>query len=384
MSSREMMPPPPPQIRQLNQMQPRTLTLPIERPSQHHETYDRSQKMPTSQHPAREIRRTKVSADNRALDMTNPPIRLQPTNGNQARHVYNRQTPYNGPASFATIDRPLESSFGLNQRPIVDQPVYMPQPSASQASDRTSRLTHTRNTAIEERPQQPTRQPLRPVYVYETGLQTPKRTSYPRVGPKPFVSPLRTGQPTAGSISSPFFRKEASSSHITSRQRPPQHGGDVSQQHTQRDSQLGSTTKPQWLHESNGTSDVQDRFGQPIRQNFSSDYGYFEPPSSTATLPYRGMTAASQTSGDSQPPYNTQAYATSMRPPVERQFNPESRGRITLPPSKSSSQDYELSKIRGLRGGYPQRAGGFPSQQNSGYSGSRPLFSAAHRRSVRR
>lgn len=291
---------------------------------------------------------------------------------------------YNEPANIATMDRPLESLSGLNQRPVVNQHVYMPQPPGSQAIDRTSRFAHTSNTAIERRPQNPTRQPLRPVHMNETGLQTPTRTSYPRVGLKPFVSPLRTGQPTAGSISSPFFRREASSSHITSRQRPLQHEADVSQQRTQRGSQLGATTKPQWLHESNGTSDVQDRFGQPIRQTSTSDHEYFEPLSSTATLPYRGMMAAFQTSGDLQPPYNTQTYATSMRPPVERQFSEESRGRITLPPSKSSSQDYELSRIRGLRGDYLQRAGGFSSQQHSGYSGSRPLFSAASRRSVRR
>lgn len=306
MSSRELMPPPPPQLRQLNQMQPRGPTLPIERPLQHHETYDRSQNVSTSQYPARGIGRTKGSADNRDLDETNPPIRLQAINGNQARHVYNHQINdpivYNEPASSAMMNRPSKSSLGLNQRPIVNQHVWMPQPPGSQAIDRTSRFTHAGNTAIEHRPQNPTRQPLRPLYTNETGLQTPKRTSYPRVGPKPFVSPLRTSQPAAGSISSPFFRREANSYHIGLRQSSPQRGGDVSQQHTQRGSHLGAATNPQWFHESNGTSDLQDRFGQPIRQDFSSDYEHLEPPSSTATLPHRGMTAASQTSGELEPP----------------------------------------------------------------------------------
>jgi hypothetical protein len=156
------------------------------------------------------------------------------------------------------------------------------------------------------------------------------------------------------------------------------------QAHSQHDFQLGGTAIPQWLHESNGTSSVRDQFKLPTRQNLPSDYGSFEPPPSIATLPYQGLTAASQISGHPQSSYTRRSYASSMRPPVEREFDPASRGRITLPPSKSSSGDYELSSIRGLRGGYPQRAGSFSSQQHPGYTGSRPLFSAASRRSVRR
>lgn len=386
MSSREMMPPPPPQIRQRNEMQFSAPTLPAEMATQHHEIYDRSPSVSTSQHLAGKP--TKQSADNRALDMSNAPIRLQPTNGNLLRHVYNHQMhdpiAYDETANIATIGPPLESYFGVDQRPIANQQVYMPQHPGSQLSDRTSRFTHTRDTAIEQFPQRPTRQPLRPVYVNDTGLQTPKRTSYPRAGPKPFVSPLRAGQPTAGSISSPFFQREASSSHIASRRRPPPHGGDVSQPHSQRSFPHGTTTKYRWLQEPNDMYNAQDRFELPVRQSLQSEYGSFGLPPSTTTLPYRGSTAASQTSGHMQPSYNSHAYASSLHPPLERHFNPSFRGRITLPPSKSSSQDYELSSISGLHGGYPQRAEGFSSQQQSGYTGSRPLFSAASRRSVRR
>ena len=369
-------------------MQSRAPTLPVERPSQHHEIYDRSQNMSTSHRPSTEIGRTKRSADNRAFDMMNPQIRVQPTSGFQARPVYSRQMngpiAYNESADSSMIDRSLESSFGVNQRPIVDQHLYMQQPPRSQAIDHTGRFTHMRNTGIKQHYENPTRQPLRPVYINETGLQTPKRTSYPSVGTKPSVSPLRTSKPTAGSVSSPFFRREASSSHIASRQRPSQRGGDLSQPHIQWGSQFGVIAKSQWLHDSNDTPDARDRFGLPMQRNLSSDYGSFEPPSSTATLLHRGCTAASQTSGNLQPPYNNQTYATSMRPPVDRHFDPESRGRITIPPSKSSPQNYELSGIPRLRDGYPQRAGGFPSQQHLGCTRARRLFSAASRRSVRR
>lgn len=388
MRSWEMMPPPPPQIRQRNEMQFRAPKMPTEGSTQHHEIYHRSPSAFTPQHPTGNIGPAKRPAGNRALDMSNPPIRLQPINGNLTRHVYSRRTndsiAYGEPEGLATIDRPLKSDFGVNQGPVVDQQFYMPQSLGSQSVDRTGRFTHTKDTAIEQHPQRPTRQPLRPLYVKDTGLQTPKRTSYPRAGPKSFISPLRAGQPSTGSISSPFFQRQASTAHIASRQQAPPRGRDTSQAHSQHDIQFGDTSRSQWLHEPNGTSNVRNQSKSPTRQNLPSDYGSFEPPPSAATLPYRDVTAASQTSGHSQPSYNSRAYAFSMRLPVEREFDPASRGRITLPPSKSSSQDYELSSIRGLRSGYPQRDGGFSSQQHPEYTGSRPLFSAASRRSVRR
>lgn len=388
MSSREMMPPPPPQIRQRNEMQSIAPTMPAAVTTQHHEIYHRSSNAPMPQHQTGSIGRSKRPTDDRAVDMSNPPIRLQPTNGNLAHHVYdpemNDPSAFAEPAHFSMMDCHLESSPRMNQRPIVKQQAHIPQSSRPHSKDSNGRFMHTRDMAIEKHPQRPTRLPLRPVYANNTGLQTPKRISYPNVGRKPFVSPLRAGQPTAGSISSPFFQREASTAHIASKQRPPPHRGDMSQPYSQHDIQLAGNARSQWLHEPNGTSSVRDRFGLPTRENPLSDYGSFEPPPSTATLPFQGMTATSQIPGHSQPSYNSHAYASSMHPPVEKQFNPASRGRITLPPSKFSSQDYELSNIRALRGGYPQRAEGFPSQHHSGYNGSRPLFSAASRRSVRR
>jgi hypothetical protein len=381
MSSREMMPPPPGQMRQRDEMRFRAPTRPMERTTQH--VHHRVLGIATSQHPSERAGRAEQLVESRVLDMSNPPIRLQPPSRIPAHHVYDRQMndsiTHDQPTTFAMVDRPTEPSSGVKQRPLVDQQAYMPLPARPQPIDHTSRFTHTRDTQ-----QRPMREPLRPVYVNDTGLQTPKQTSYLSVRSKPFVSPLRASQPTAGSVNSPFFEREASISHIGSRQRPPPRGGDMSQTRAQHEFQLGATAKSQWLSQPNVPSNVRDQFKVPTRQDPSSDYHSFEPPPLTATLPYRGFTAASQTSHDVQPSYNSHTYAASMRQPVERQHIPVSRGRITLLPSKSSSQDYELSSIRGLRGGYPQRAEGFSSQQHPGYTGSRPLFSAASRRSVRR
>jgi hypothetical protein len=383
MSSREMMPPPSGQIRRRKEMQFRAPTLPVERAIQHHGAYHGVPSASTSQYPSKELDRTKRSADSRAPDMFNPPIRLQPTSQTQAHHVYNRHSTHpnahDEPMTFATSNRPLESSFGVNQRPVVNQQVSIPQP-----VNHTDHYVDTRDTALQQHWQRPTREPLRPVHVNDTGLQTPKRTSYPSVGPEPFLSPLRASQPTAESVSSPFFQMDVNTSHLASRQRPPPRGGDISQTRASHGFQLGATTESQWLREPSGSSNAWDKSRLNARQALSSDYQSFAPAPSTATIPYRGLTAASQTSGDFQPRHNSQTYASSMRYFVEKQPISASRARITLPPSKSGPQDYELSSIRGLRGSYPQRVEGFPNEQQSGYTGSRPSFSAASRRSVRR
>jgi hypothetical protein len=388
MSSREMMPPPSGQIRQRSEMQFRAPTLPVERAIQHHGAYHRVLSASTSQYPSKELGRTKRSADSRAPDMSNPPIRLQPTSQTQAHHVYNRHSTHpnahDEPMTFATSNRPLKSSFGVNQRPVVNQQISIPQRARPQPVNHTDHYVDTRDTALQQHWQRPTREPLRPVYVNDTGLQTPKRTSYPSVGPKPFLSSLRASQPTAGSVSSPFFQMDVNTSHMASRQRPPPRGGDISQTRASHGFQLGATAESQWLREPSGSSNAWDQSRLNARQEPSSDHQSFAPPPSTATLPYRGLTAASQTSGDFQPRHNSHTYASSMRIPVERQPISASRARITLPPSKSDAQGYELSSIRGLHGGYPQRVEGFPNEQQSGYTGSRPSFSAASRRSVRR
>jgi hypothetical protein len=392
MSSRDMMPPPPMQIQQRRQMPPKAAGLSVPRTTQHQESYDDniSANAPVSRIHAREMERCSRPVESRAQDLSNPKMRIRPTATNQ--HYYDHQHQSQShfvrqqPRPLAAVDRQEESYFDPAHRQVIEEPAFTSQPRWSQSFEGDDPFTHTRVEADHANQQRQMREPLRPIQVNGIGLQTPKWPSYFRTGPKAGLSPFRDSQPNAGSISSPFFQRDASTSHITSRNRPlPARGGDVSQRYGQRGLELGATGNSQWLHEPNNPSNTQDRSGFQRRLQPSSEYGHFQSAPSVATLPYRGLTTASQTSGDMRSHDNNQAYVSSSRQPLaERQHIPAFRDRITLPPSKSGSQDYELSSIRGLRGSYPQRAEGFSSYQNSEYTGSRPLFSAASRRSVRR
>lgn len=387
-SSRDMMPPPPPQIQQHREIQSKAAPLPAPRATQHHEAYSQGPNVPFPRL-NKEMERSSHVTETRAQDLSNPPIRLCPTavdrsHGNH-RHQVNEPFVHRQSMPFATNDYPLETSFETRHSPVVERQAYASHPAAPQSFEQNDRFTNTRDEASQQQQRRQTREPLRPFDVNASGLQTPKRTSYLHAGPKAVLSPFRATQPTAGSVSSPFFQRESSTSHIASTHRPPPRGGDMSQTHEQRGLQLGATGTSQWLHDSSSRSHLQDRSRFHPQLQSSSGYGDYESARPSVTLPYRGVTAAYQASGDLRSRYDNQAYGSSSREPhVGRRHDPASRARITLPPSKASSQDYELSSIRGLRGGYPQRAEGFSSYQNLGYTGSRPLFSAASRRSVRR
>jgi hypothetical protein len=390
MSSRDMMPPPPVQIQQRREMPPKPAGLSVPRTTQHQEAYDDNNNPPKSQHRTREMERFSRPVESRAQDLSNPTMRLHPTAVDQLYHNHQHQPQSRfvrqQPRSLAMVDRHEESSFVPMHSQVIEQPAFASQPRWSQSFEEDDPFTHTRGEAGQQHHSRQNRQPLQPIHINGIGLQTPKRTSHIQTGPKAALSPFRASQPTAGSISSPFFQRDAGVSHITSRHRPPPpRGGDVNQTREQRGFQLGATGNSQWLHESDSPSKSQGRSGFQPRFQPSKEHENFHSAPSVATLPYRRLSTASQVSGDMRSHCNNQAYVTSSRQPLaERQHIPASRGRVTLPPSKTGSQDYELSSIRGLRGGYPQRAEGFSSYQNSGYTGSRPLFSAASRRSVRR
>jgi hypothetical protein len=391
MSSRDMMPPPPTmQIQQRREMPSKAAGLSMPRVTQHQEAYDDNVNVSASQHRAREVERSSRPVESRAQESWNPRTRLRPTATNhhyrnhqdQSQSHFVRQQPH----SFAAVDRQEESSLDPVHRQVIEQPVFVSQSRWPQSFERDNPFTHTRDGTDRPNQQRQMREPLRPIQVNGIGLQTPKRTSYFQTGPKAALSPYRASQPNAGAISSPFFQRDAGTSHTTSRNRPPPaRGGDMSQRRGQRGLQLGATGNSLWLHESNSPANSQSRPGFQPQLQPPSEYGHFQSAPSVATLPYRGLSTASQTSGDLRSHYNNQAYASASRQPLTAtQHIPASCGRITLPPSKSGSQDYELSSIRGLRGGYPQRTEGFPSYQSPEYTGSRPLFSAASRRSVRR
>jgi hypothetical protein len=385
-----MMPPPPMQIQQRREMPSKTTGLSVSRITQHQEAYNDNTNAPISQHRDREMERSSRPVESRAQDLSNLTMRFRPTPTDQHyqnhQHQSQSQSARQQPHPLDTVDRQEESSFDPTHRQVIEQPVFASQPRWPQSFEGDDLLTHTRGEADQQYQTRQNRQPLRPIHVNGIGLQTSKRTSYVRTGPKVVLSPVRASQPTAGSISSPFFQRDAGISHIKSRHRPPPaRGGDVNQARGQRGSRLGATGNSQWLHESDSPSKSQSRSGFQPRFQPSSEYGNFQSAPPVAALPYRGLSTASHASGDMRSHYNNQAYVSSSRQPLAgRQHIPASRGRITLPPSKSGLQDYELSSVPGLRGGYPQRAEGFSSYQDSGYTGSRPPFSAASRRSVRR
>jgi hypothetical protein len=388
MSSRDMMPPPPVQIQQRREMPTKLAGLSVPTMTQHQKAYDDYINPPVSQHQTMEMERSSRPVESRAQNVLNQTGGDQPYHNHQ--HQPQSQFVRQQPRSLAMMGRQEQSSSLPTHSQVIEQPAFASQPRWSQSFEEDDPFTHTRGEAGQQHQSRQNRQPLQPIHVNGIGLQTPKRTSYIHTGPKAALSPFRASQPAAGSISSPFFQRDAGISHITSRHRPqPARGGDLNQTREQRGFQLGAIGNSQWLHESDSPSKFQSRSGiqprfQPRFQP-SREYGNFQSGPSVATLPYRRLSTASQASGDMRSHYNNQAYATSSRQPLaEQRHVPASRDRITLPPSKSSSQDYELSSIRGLRGGYPQRAEGFSSYQNSGYIGSRPLFSAASRRSVRR
>jgi hypothetical protein len=390
MSSRDMMPPPPVQIQQRREMPSKPAGLSVPMMTHHQEAYDDNINPSKSQHRTREMERFSRPVESRAQDLSNPTMHLRPTAVDQPYHNHQHQSHgqfvRQQPRSLAMVDPQEQSSFVPMHSQVIEQPAFESQPRWPQSFEEDDPFTHTRGEAGQQHHLRQNRQPLQPIHVNGLGLQTPKRTSHIQTGSKAALSPFRASQPTAGLISSPFFQRDAGISHITSRHRPPPvRGGDVSRTRGQRGFQLGATGNSQWLHESDSPSKSQSRSGTQPRIQSSREYGNFQSAPSVATLPYRGLSTASQASGDMRPHYSNQSYVTSSRQPLaERQHMPASRDRITLPPSKSGSQDYELSSIRGLRGGYPQRAEGFSSYQNSGYTGSRPLFSAASRRSVRR
>jgi hypothetical protein len=217
------------------------------------------------------------------------------------------------------------------------------------------------------------------------------RSPYITAGPRTSISPLKAGPPTAGSVSSPFFQRGVNAPRIASTHRPPSragNGGFMREQFNQRDPPLEATGYSIRQKEPVTRDNI---FGAQNGQQFSnrmqssSGYRSFEQAPSSSTLSYRGPTATSQAPREPRGPYRTRDRAPSLQYPItSKQTTTSPRGRITLPPSTSGTQDYGLANMKGVRGGFPHRADGFSASQHSGFGDSRPLFAPVSRRSVRR
>lgn len=215
------------------------------------------------------------------------------------------------------------------------------------------------------------RQPLRPVPIDQNEPQTPSRASYLSPETEGVKNPLRPNQTTTGAISSSFFQRGAAASSSTVDRRPPTRGSNTSKTSRLYGQQLCNSRNPQSYSDnvSEGTQHhdtLQTRSGFRMQQRA---------PTKT-TLPYRGHLNQDRMNGDN-------AHFL-QRPPQHPEFITSPRGRITLPPSSAGTKDTGLSSIRGVRGGFPQRNDNYLLQHQTGSSGSRPLFTAVSRRSVRR
>lgn len=399
MSNRDMMPPRPQRLDR-REVQPSVVASPRTRAPQHGEVYECSPKVSASRHSAQEsFLRPPQPAHTR-------PVQGQNWSTSSARRdvtaIYqpHQELDYQD-GRFRTEEQPESFYRTAKYREDVGPPhasgfqhhFGQQHPAAqsvpSQEQYPTSRISQTNASRSEgtlQYQQRPTRPPLRPISTDQTVLQIPKRSSYLNPGPQSVLSPFKASQPAAGSISSPFFQRDAGISHATSTLRPHPRGGDIRQPQERQSGFSDVKGYPPSVDDPFARGDMSIKFDRPYlpsRMQPSCGYLSFQQPPSSATLPYDRGTTMSQVQRKPQYSYSrpqeTLSQGAFANPPVAR-----SRGRITLPPSTSSNQDYVLNRIRGLRGGYPRHAEGYATHHNPGFQGSRELFSAVSRRSVRR
>lgn len=229
------------------------------------------------------------------------------------------------------------------------------------------------------------RQPLQTIPANQNRLQQPQKSRYQHVGPRAETPLFRSSQPGPGSVSSPFFQRDTSTAHSTFMQRPT-----TRRVHDRASTQFGRMGHvAQGVEMPRGQVVERDTFGQrqsptvfsgarpPIENRYYERQPPMGPPGDyalTAHMPHQARRS-----------YTNYAYGPPSRHSLINEPQVSSpRGRITLPLSSSRAQDNQLANIKGLRGGFPQQTEDHSARQKFQYSGSRPLFSAASRRSVRR
>lgn len=388
-SSREMMPPPPIQAKQRREKPTHALQIPESRTMQRLDTSGSVSHMTTVRYPTIQTQDTSPPVDIQVQEASRSHIGPRAVAPERPYPEYGYQTngsiPHEPYEHYHTEDRGLASSFNRRQGSIMNPPTHLTQLTRSPAFPQNDHSAYAKNRGRQQDQLWDKRQPLRPIHVNAFNERTSAPSYYHHMDLEPALTPRKAREPNAGSVSSPFFQRNLGSVRGLPIHPPPPRGGDVYEVPTRQEPQPTATLKPQWSYDDSGTSKIQDQFRSSRQVQPSSHGDYSEPAPFTATLPYRNFTENIQASDELRPRHDSRAYlSSSQRSGAERQHFPASRGRITLPPSQSSTRDYELSTIRGLRGGYPQQAEGFSVHRDSGYPGSRPLFSASSRRSVRR
>jgi hypothetical protein len=409
LSSRDEMPPPPVQRPPRREPQQNVQGIPKTRTPQHREVYERRPVTPTLRDTfqdlsMRHVRPSQPSED-RSQDWETRPY-FDPNTDDQPRQDYEHQFNHgyadNRPNEFVSADEHpeyIDQTYDYNTRSSQDHQAFAGHAAVPRAilqeNIRPNHREHPHPSSPREDTQQyqqrQRREPLRPVQVDQSGLQTSMRSPYITAGPRTSMSPFKAGPPTAGSVSSPFFQRGVNAPRNASTLRPPSravNGEFMCEQFSQRDPPREGTgysirhKEPDTRGNIFGTQNGQQF---PNRMQPSSGYTSFEQAPSSSTFSYRGPTATSQAPRELRGPYRTRDQAPSLQYPIaSKQAMTSPRGRITLPPSTSGTQDYGLANMKGVRGGFPHRAEGFSASQHSGLSDSRPLFAPVSRRSVRR
>jgi hypothetical protein len=399
LSSRDEMPPPPVQRLPRREPQPNVPSIPNSRAPQYREVYERGPATPklrdTFQNLSVGHTRPSQLSEDRSQDWeTQPHFDLSAedqSNRDYEQHFDHRRAD-DRPMMFVDNEprrEYLEPTYAHDIRSSNGHQTFSAQPDIPRGM-----LQENIHPTLPGRPlredtqqhqQRQMRYPLRPVQVDQSGPQSSMRSPYLNASPRASVSPLKAGPP----VSSPFFQRGMNAPRNASTRRPPSRAGNgefMREHFSQHDLPRGG--KGSWMRQKEPVTRG-DIFGTRNGQQFSnrlqssSGFGSFEQASSSDTLSFRGPTATSQAPRDMQCP--PRAYVPPLQYPITgKQTMTSPRSRITLPPSTAGTQDYGLANMRGVRGGFPHRAEAFSASQNSGYSGSRPLFAPVSRRSVRR
>jgi hypothetical protein len=403
LSSRDEMPPPPIQRPPRREPQPNVPSIPNTRAPQYREIYERGPATPklrdTFQNLSVGRYRPSQLSEGQTQDWETQPyldLSTEDQSNRDYEHHYDHRRADDRTMMFADAEQHreyLEPTYAHDIRSSNGRQTFSAQPEIPRGM-----LQENIRPNLPGRPQlrgdtqqyqqSQMRYPLHPVQIDQSGPQSSMRSPYLNAGPRASVSPLKAGPSTATSISSPFFQRGMNAPRNASTRRPPRAGnGEFMREHfSQHDPPCEGKNYPMRQKEPVARGNI---FGTRNGQQFSnrlqssSGFGSFEQAPSSDMLSFRGPTATSRAPRDMQRP--PRAYVPPPQYPITgKQTMTSPRSRITLPPSTAGTQDYGLANMRGVRGGFPQRAEGFSASQHSGYGGSRPLFSPVGRRSVRR
>jgi hypothetical protein len=410
LSSRDQMPPPPPQRPAPRELHPNVPSIPKTRAPQYRGVYERHPVTPNLRDTFQDLSMGQTRPSQRSEGRPRgweTHTYLDPNTENQSHddyeHFQTRQFADDRLRTFVDAEQNFEYTDPTYihgpPRSSKDHQTFSAQPKASremfQENIHPNYQERLHPSSLSEETQQrqqgQMRYPLRPVQIDQRGTQSSMSSPYINAGPRASISPVKAGPPTAGSVSSPFFQRGVNAPRIASTIRPPSRAGNsefmrehYGQHEPPREGTGYSIRQKEPITRGNilGARDNQ-QFSNRLQS--SSGYRSFEQAPSSDTASFRGPTAMSQAPSDMRRPPFTRAYVPPLQHPIaSKQKMMSPRGRITLPPSTAATQNYGIANMRAVRGGLPHRAEGFSASHHQGYSGSRLLFSPVSRRSVRR